>query len=56
MEVVERKPVPIYEAICPECGSKIHYKTSEVFNLHIDCPICGMSMWAYMLKPVKMEG
>ena len=41
MEVVERKPVPIYEVECYECHSKIRYKASEVSWCHITCPVCA---------------
>lgn len=56
MNVVDRKPVPIYEAECSECHSKIQYRKSEVSFVHyIICPICGMSVWADTIKPVKYE-
>lgn len=56
MEVVEKKPVPIYEVVCPECKSKIRYRKSEVYICHIVCPVCGMSIWADTISPVRMEG
>ena len=52
MEVVERKPVPIYEVSCFECKSKIWYKASEVYWGHITCPVCGTSLWAITIGPV----
>lgn len=55
MEVIERKPVPVYEVTCHECGSKIQYKASEVYYFHITCPVCGMSLWANTSSPVRME-
>lgn len=55
MNVVDRKPVPIYETECVECKSKIQYKASEVSLSYIICPVCGMSIWANTIKPVKME-
>lgn len=55
MTVIDKKPVPIYEVECPECKSKIEYKKSEVHTCHIDCPICGMSIWADAIRPVRME-
>jgi predicted RNA-binding Zn-ribbon protein involved in translation (DUF1610 family) len=55
MEVVERKPVPIYEIVCTECKSKIQYKAAEIFLSHITCPVCGVSLWANTIKPVRME-
>lgn len=55
MTVVERKPVPIYEVTCIECKSRIQYKQSEVSFCHITCPVCGISLWANTICPVKME-
>ena len=55
MIVVEKKPVPIYEVECCECHSKIQYKASEVHLCHIDCPVCGVALWANTLVPVRME-
>ena len=55
MEVVDRKPVPIYEVECCECHSKIEYKACEAVYSHITCPVCGVSNWAYTIRPVRME-
>ena len=55
MTVIDKKPVPIYEAECPECKSKIEYKKSEVYLCQITCPVCGVSLWAYTIRPVRME-
>lgn len=55
MEVIERKPIPIYEVECYECHSKIQYKASEVSWCHIQCPVCGILLWANTICPVKME-
>ena len=55
MKVVERKPVPIYEITCFECKSRIQYKASEVSWHHITCPVCGVSLWADAVHPVKMD-
>ena len=55
MEVIERHPVPIYEVECFECKSKIQYKNSEVYYAHITCPVCGTSLWASTIRPVRME-
>ena len=55
MTVIERKPIPIYEVECFECKSKIQYKKSEVFTCHIICPVCGVSLWAETIMPVKFE-
>lgn len=56
MKVIEKKPIPIYETTCPECKSRIEYKASEVhFTGYITCPVCGMSTWASIIKPVRYE-
>lgn len=55
MVVAERKPVPIYEVECTECHSKIQYKASEVSLCHIQCPVCGVSLWADAIQPVRYE-
>ena len=54
--IIERKPVPIYAAVCHECHSKIQYKKSEVsFCSYITCPVCGVSVWADTIRPVRYE-
>ena len=56
MTVVERKPVPIYASVCPECGSKIAYRKSEVgFAGCISCPVCNVAMNAMTIYPVRYE-
>lgn len=56
MNVVDRKPVPIYEAECSECHSKIQYRKSEAqFTSYITCPVCGMSVWADTIRPIRYE-
>lgn len=55
MTVVERKPVPIYEVTCFECGSKLHYKKADVSNCFIKCPVCGVSTMAVPLDPIGYE-
>ena len=55
MEVIEKKPVPIYEVTCYECKSKIQHKASETYYCHITCPVCGISLWANTIAPVKYE-
>ena len=52
MTVVDKKPVPIYEITCQECGSIIRYQASEVSWCHISCPICKVSNWANTICPV----
>lgn len=57
MKVVDRKPVPIYEAECYECHSKIEYKASELgLGGYIICPVCGTSIWGSASHPVRMDG
>ena len=51
MEIIERKPIPLYESTCPECKSVFRYKAVEVSWMHVYCPVCGQSMWA-SLSPV----
>lgn len=55
MKVIERKSVPIYEVTCYECKSKIEYKASEASWHHITCPVCGVSLWANMICPVRFD-
>lgn len=59
MTVVDRKPVPIYEAECQECHSKIQYRKSEAPLGSINCPVCGIpiwvDVWADTIRPVKYE-
>ena len=55
MTVTEKKPVPIYEVECCECKSKIQYRASEVYYCHITCPVCGVSLWASTIQPVRYE-
>jgi len=52
MEIIDRKPVPIYEVVCPECNSTIRYKVCEVSFCHITCPVCGIAIWATTIAPV----
>lgn len=52
MIVVDKKPIPIYETVCPECKSVIQYKKSEVsFTGYITCPICCVSVWGSTFSP-----
>jgi len=54
MEIIERKAVPIYESICPECKSVLQYKKSEVrLGGHITCPVCGETVWGSTINPKK---
>ena len=46
MEIIKKNPIPLYESICPECGSVFRYKACEVSLLHITCPVCGSSVSA----------
>lgn len=53
MRVIERKPIPFYRVVCPECKSEIEYMASEVLIAHINCPVCGVSIWASTVNPVR---
>lgn len=55
MEVIDKRPVPIYEVECFECKSKIRYKKSEVSNSFISCPVCNMSLMVIPLHPVEYQ-
>ena len=55
MTVVEKKPIPIYEVECHECHSKIQYSKAEVGFCSITCPVCGVSIQANTISPVRME-
>ena len=55
MEIVEKKPVPIYEVECYECKSKIQYRKSDVHGCYITCPVCGVSLWADTTSPVAVQ-
>lgn len=55
MEIVDKKPVPIYETVCQECKSRYRYKAVEVMYIHTNCPVCGVSNWASLI-PVAYEG
>lgn len=55
MEIVDRKPTPIYEVVCHECRSRIRYKAVEVAWCHITCPVCGVGVWANTICPVAMD-
>ena len=56
MKVITRNPVPIYEATCGECKSRIEYKKAEVsFTGYITCPVCGLSVWASTINPLGWE-
>ena len=55
MEIIKKNPIPLYESICPECGSVFRYKACEVSLLHITCPVCGSSIWANTINPVNFR-
>ena len=55
MIIVEKKPVPIYEAECIECKSKIQYRKAEVSFSYITCPVCGVAIWASAIQPIRYE-
>ena len=55
MTVIDKKPVPIYEAECFECHSVINFKKSEVDNCFIKCPVCGISLYEFfMVTPLHL--
>jgi phage FluMu protein Com len=55
MQIVERKPIPLYEVVCFECGSKLRYQASEVNYCHITCPVCRTLLWAMTINPAGFE-
>lgn len=55
MQIVERKPIPIYEVTCTECGSTLRYQASEVYSGHIFCPVCLTELWATTTNPVAFR-
>ena len=55
MEIIKKNPIPLYESICPECGSVFRYKACEVSLLHITCPVCGSSVCANTINPVNFR-
>lgn len=52
MEIIDKKPIPLYEVTCWECESIIRYRASEVIWCHITCPVCGVSIWANTIQPI----
>lgn len=52
MTVIKEGQVPLYDAVCFECDSRIRYKASEASGGYIECPICGMRIMAIMDNPV----
>lgn len=57
MEVIDRKPIPIYEVVCPECESTIRYKACEIVDFGaIKCPVCNTRVWVSACFPVAYEG
>lgn len=55
MEVVDKKPIPVYEVTCCECGSTIEYTRAETINCHIYCPICKTFLWAVPTVPKRYK-
>ncbi len=55
IEVVNKKPVPIYEVECCECHSVLRYRASDVSYCHITCPVCNTLLWAVAVCPVTYE-
>ena len=50
MEIINKRPVPIYVQECPECGSTFTFRKVEVCCNMIYCPVCGISQWASFQK------
>ena len=55
INIIDEKPIPIYEVNCPECGSVLEYTANEVAYSHITCPVCRCSMWAMTLRPKRYQ-
>ncbi len=55
IEVIDEKPIPIYEATCPECGSTLEYTAASVAFSHITCPVCRYPMWAMAVRPKRYQ-
>ena len=55
INVIDEKPIPIYEVTCPECGSTLEYTAASVVYSHITCPVCRCSMWAMTLLPKRYQ-
>lgn len=55
INIIDEKPIPIYEETCPECGSVLEYTAASVAYSHITCPVCGCSMWAMTLRPKRYQ-
>ena len=54
MVIVDKKPIPIYESKCHECGTVFRYQKAEVgWGCYITCPVCGVSVWANTINPVE---
>ena len=47
MNIIDKKPIPLYVIECSECGSTFTYRKVEVsLGSYIYCPVCGVSLWA----------
>ena len=55
MTIIERKPVPVYESVCQECGSRFRYRASEVDGTFIKCPVCESFAFTTADNPVGTE-
>lgn len=55
MTIILKKPIPVYQSECPECHSIFQYTANEVHWMHIDCPVCGVSVWASQIPVDKIE-
>ena len=55
INVIDEKPIPIYEVTCPECGSVLEYTAAEVGYSYITCPVCRSTVWATTIRPKRYE-
>jgi hypothetical protein len=55
IDIIDEKPIPIYEVTCPECGSVLEYTAADVSYSHITCPVCRSSVWAMTLMPKRYK-
>jgi len=56
MTVIDKKPVPLYEQKCSECGSTFIFRKAEISFNQLNCPVCGFVQWASFSHKVKGEG
>lgn len=45
VQVMQTGRIPVYEAYCPECKSRIRYMKSDLKDgRHLNCPVCRQKM------------